>query len=67
MYSSLEPEAIQDIWKNFYKAVDEYASGSEHPESIREIYDSLIVISILDIQDEGLISEKEDPRQSPKI
>ncbi|OQE19996.1 hypothetical protein PENSTE_c014G00520 [Penicillium steckii] len=66
-YSSLEPKSIHNIWRNFYKAVDECASGSEDPESIREIYDSLIVMIILDTQDEGLISEAEDPRQSPKI
>ena len=66
-YSSLEPKSIHNIWQDSSKAVDECASGSKGPESIREIYDSLIVIVILDTQDEGLISEAEDLRQLPEI
>lgn len=44
-----------------------HASKSEDFEWVRELYDELVFIIIVEIQEEGLISENDDPRQSPKV
>lgn len=66
-HSPQDHKSAQDVWKDFYLAVDEYASESEDPGSIRDLYDELIVLFILESEEKDSITEKWDPKQSPEI